>query len=117
MKRKRYAACFALLFLAFAAFAFDPEPYIREELRHIAERQLLEYHFYAGRKRPENWKFFSEPEFAGVLESLALTAKDSYAAGLPMPKTISEAKLMAKLCWDYTLYISIREDWIVRERK
>ena len=113
---KRFAACFALLFLAFAAFAFDPEPYIREELRHIAERQLLEYHFYAG-KRPGNWKFFSEPEFAEALVSLALTALDSHGARLPMPKTISEAKLMAKFCWDYTLYFSIREDWIVRERK
>ena len=115
---KRFAACFALLFLAFAAFAFDPEPYIREELRHIAERQLLEYHFYAGRKKPENWKIFSELEFVGAVTYLALTTvKDSYTDRLPTPKTISEAKLLAKLCWDNALYFSIREDWIVRERK
>lgn len=115
MKRKRYVACFTLLFLTFAAFAFEPKPYIIEELRRIGERELLEYHFYV--KKSEELADNSEHAVVEILEYLALLQYERTVTAQDMPRNISEAKILAKVLWDLALYMTIRMDRFVRERR
>ena len=107
-----------LSFSLTSLYAFDSEYYVIEELKNIAEFQTYEYQFYAGVKANEEAQSFSEKELIEkILLPIAINTYKNTAASFNSPRNISEAKLLAKEVWTLTVYISMRLDLIIRERK
>lgn len=113
---KRILIILCFIFLVDFLYAFEPRQYIIDELKNIAENQRHEYYFYAG-KQWESYGVSEEVLVHNLLKYCMDRIQDAPLGDLPAPKSVAESKMYAQALWDFYLYVFMKWDLIVREKR
>lgn len=116
---KRILLLLLLSFIFSYANAFQPEQFIIDELKRIAEQQQYEYHFYAGSKFLKELEIdeISESKLLDCLLQTSINSIPRIQKDFIPPKNVLESKLLANYIWNLQLLICMRNDQIIREKR